>query len=33
VLVAAQVPVAVPQVWPLGQPAQVAPPFPHEVLL
>jgi hypothetical protein len=33
VLVVAQVPVAVPQVWPLGQPAQVAPPFPHEVLL
>lgn len=33
VLVVAQVPVVVPQVWPLGQPAHVAPAFPQEVLV
>ena len=32
VLVAPQVPLAVLQVWPLPQGAQVAPPAPHRVV-
>jgi hypothetical protein len=32
VLVALQLPLAVLQVWPLAQGAQLAPPVPHRVL-